>query len=236
MTSIEPSPRLSPPPRWAKVVHRIQAEPGNVLTQGGTNSCGDAGTPRPKGCHTPLGGAARIVKKEGVHNVHTSVAGLVRTSAGLGRNGDVFGSSQHWRGLESVSSPTSGTVFPQVRGRLAAECGQNVHGWAPSGPFVGGRCRSWVAPLEWIGAVAVYLFMADRVWDCMTWRRFGKWALARCSFVGSCLFMANASAGYVTECALRDPPAYSMHGFISGLHLLIARPLLVDSLGHRDAP
>jgi hypothetical protein len=49
---------------------------------------------------------------EGVHNVHTLGFGSGRTSAGLARTGYVFGSSQCLQGLESGSSPTSGTCFP----------------------------------------------------------------------------------------------------------------------------
>ncbi|WP_345046506.1 hypothetical protein [Arthrobacter methylotrophus] len=53
---------------------------------------------------------ARVQRWEnGVHNVHTR-------GFGLGRTQHVFGSSQCFQGLEAGSSPTSGTVFPQVRG------------------------------------------------------------------------------------------------------------------------
>jgi hypothetical protein len=52
----------------------------------------------------------------GVDSVHTFGFGLGRTSVRSGRIPQVSGSSQFLQGLESGSSPTSGTVFPQVRG------------------------------------------------------------------------------------------------------------------------
>jgi hypothetical protein len=60
----------------------------------------------------------KIGQKESVDNVHTLAFGLGRTSAGLARTRHVFGTSQRLQGLECSSSPTSGTVFPQVRGPL----------------------------------------------------------------------------------------------------------------------
>jgi hypothetical protein len=60
-----------------------------------------------------------LVKKEGVRNVHALGLGLGRIGAGLGRIGEVSGGVAGLQGLESGSSPTSGTVFPQVRGFLA---------------------------------------------------------------------------------------------------------------------
>ena len=63
---------------------------------------------------SPVGGA-EVGKKEGVHNVHTLGFGPGRTGAGLGRIGDVCGGVAEIQGLEPGSSPTSGTVFPQVR-------------------------------------------------------------------------------------------------------------------------
>ena len=52
----------------------------------------------------------KICQKGGVHNVHTFVFELGRTSAGLGRIGYVFWSSQCFQGLECSSSPTLGTA------------------------------------------------------------------------------------------------------------------------------
>ena len=54
--------------------------------------------------------------KEGVHNVHTLGFGSGRTGAGLARIAEDFGGVAGSQGLEPGSSPTSGTVFPQVRG------------------------------------------------------------------------------------------------------------------------
>jgi hypothetical protein len=55
-----------------------------------------------------------------VHIVHTFGVELGRTGAGSGRTPHVSGSSQCLQGLECGSSPTSGTVFPQVRGGFGA--------------------------------------------------------------------------------------------------------------------
>jgi hypothetical protein len=59
-----------------------------------------------------------MVSERAVYNVPTFCFGLGRTSVGLARIRDVFWSSQCWQGWECGSSPTSGTVFPQVRGLL----------------------------------------------------------------------------------------------------------------------
>ncbi len=50
----------------------------------------------------------------GVDNVHTFALEEGRTSVGLARIPHVFAGSQCLQGLEDSSSPTSGTVFPQV--------------------------------------------------------------------------------------------------------------------------
>jgi hypothetical protein len=75
----------------------------------------------------PWGGSAavawsctKICQKGGVDSVNRFGIGLGRTSAGLTRIRYVFGSSQCLQGLECGSSPTSGTVFPQVRGLLTS--------------------------------------------------------------------------------------------------------------------
>lgn len=47
---------------------------------------------------------------------HLRLFGLRRTSAGLARIPHVFAGSQCFQGLEYSSTPTSGTVFQQVRG------------------------------------------------------------------------------------------------------------------------
>ena len=52
--------------------------------------------------------------KRGVHNVHTTGFGFGCTGMGLGRLGDVFGGVAVLQARESSSSPTLGTVFPQV--------------------------------------------------------------------------------------------------------------------------
>ena len=57
-------------------------------------------------------------KKEGVHNVHTLGFGMGRTGHGLGRIAEVCGGVAEIQGLEPGSSPTSGTVFPLLRGFL----------------------------------------------------------------------------------------------------------------------
>jgi hypothetical protein len=64
----------------------------------------------------------------GVDSVHTLGPGLGRTGAGLGRIPYVWAGVQCLQGLEPGSSPTSGTVFPQVRGFFGVfSCGQCPH-------------------------------------------------------------------------------------------------------------
>ena len=70
-------------------------------------------------------GPARNGQSEGVHIVHTLGFGSGRTGAGLGRIPYVWAGVPCLQGLEPGSSPTSGTVFPQVRGFLVLfSCGQ----------------------------------------------------------------------------------------------------------------
>jgi hypothetical protein len=84
--------------------------------------------PRPVSRLSSLVGGAEVGKKEGVHNVHTLGCGSGRTGAGLGRIPEVFGGVADLQGLEPGSSPTSGTVFLQVRGFLVLfSCGQCPH-------------------------------------------------------------------------------------------------------------
>ncbi len=73
-------------------------------------------TPSMRGCGS--GREAFDAKIGGVDSVHTLGFGLVRTSAGLGRIPHVWAGVQCLQGLEPGSSPTSGTVFPQVRGHI----------------------------------------------------------------------------------------------------------------------
>ena len=73
-------------------------------------------------------GPARNGQSEGVHIVHTLGFGSGRTGAGLGRIPYVWAGGQCLQGLEPGSSPTSGTVFPQVRDFLVLfSCGQCPH-------------------------------------------------------------------------------------------------------------
>ena len=84
--------------------------------------------PRPGGRFGSPAGGAEVGTKEGVHNVHTLGFGSGRTGAGLGRSADVSGGVAEIQGPEPGSSPTSGTVFPQVRGFLVLfSCGQCPH-------------------------------------------------------------------------------------------------------------
>ena len=63
--------------------------------------------------------------KTAVHNVHTPGVRSGRTGAGLGRIPYVCGGVAEIQGLVPGSSPTSGTVFPQVRGVfIAFSCGE----------------------------------------------------------------------------------------------------------------
>ncbi|MCB5293475.1 hypothetical protein BJQ90_02925 [Arthrobacter sp. SO3] len=60
-----------------------------------------------------------------VDSVHTLGPGLGRTGAGLARIPHVSAGAQCLQGPEPGSSPTSGTVFPQVKGLLGGfSCGQ----------------------------------------------------------------------------------------------------------------
>jgi hypothetical protein len=68
------------------------------------------------------------IGQKGVWTVHTSGFGLGRTSVGSGRIPYVSAEAQCSQGLEYSSSPTSGTVFPQVRGGFgASDPVYNVH-------------------------------------------------------------------------------------------------------------
>ena len=60
--------------------------------------------------------ANRWAQKESVDNVHTFHLGLPRSAAGLAWIPHVSPTSQCLQGLESRSSPTSGTAYPLVRG------------------------------------------------------------------------------------------------------------------------
>lgn len=63
-------------------------------------------------------GLRRTANFWGVHIVHTLGFGWGRIGGGLGRIAEVFGSSQCLQGLESGSSPTSGTLNPSSEGFL----------------------------------------------------------------------------------------------------------------------
>jgi hypothetical protein len=58
----------------------------------------------------------------GVYIVHILVFGSGRTGAGSARTPHVSAGAQCLRGSECGSSPTSGTVLPQVRGFFAVWC------------------------------------------------------------------------------------------------------------------
>ena len=101
---------------------------GIWVTQGGMTAQMRAASPCRQGCGRFAGCGMKVVTKEGVHNVHTLGFGSGRTGAGLGRIAEVFGEVAEIQGLEPGSSPTSGTVFPQVRGILCvSSCGQSPH-------------------------------------------------------------------------------------------------------------
>ena len=75
-----------------------------------------------------FGGRPLVGRIGGVDSVHTFGHGLGRTGAGLGRIPYVSAGVQCLQGLESGSSPTSGTAFPQVRGVFGlSSCGQCPH-------------------------------------------------------------------------------------------------------------
>jgi hypothetical protein len=95
----------------ANFVCRIPAEPcpaeGKTAESSGVR----------KSAGHPLNGVQGR-QKEGVHNVHTLGFGFGCTGVGLVRIGDVFGGVAGFQGLAPGSSPTSGTVFPQVQSFL----------------------------------------------------------------------------------------------------------------------
>jgi hypothetical protein len=93
----------------------------------------------------PMRASPEIDQKRGVDTVNTLGAGLGRTSAGLARIANVFGSSQRLQGRERGSSPTSGTCFP-----LSGACEPlTVHKLCWMGPF-GGLFHWWL--VVWPGA------------------------------------------------------------------------------------
>ena len=101
---------------------------------------------RDNGLPHPLDGGAAVRPRhlkqgiEGVDTVHTLAVGLGRTTAGLGRTGDVFGGVASIQRLEPGSSPTSGTCFP-CSGAFEPLSVHNFSLMGPAGPiFVGGRC------------------------------------------------------------------------------------------------
>jgi hypothetical protein len=91
-------------------------------------NCGETPRPRADGRLCSLVGCAKVGKSEGVHIVHTMGFGSGRTGAGLGRIAEVCGGVAEVQGLEPGSSPTSGTVFPQVSGFLGfCSCAHCAH-------------------------------------------------------------------------------------------------------------
>jgi len=105
----------------------------------------------------------------GVDSVHTFGFGPGRTGVGSGRIPYVSGGVQCLQGMESGSSPTSGTCFP-----CSGACEPlSVHKMFTYRPLRGLFC--W--PVLWLGApillasgVACYLFMAGSARNCMTGR------------------------------------------------------------------
>jgi hypothetical protein len=77
-----------------------------------------------------LAGRPLLRRIGGVDRVHTFAFGLGRTSVGSGRIPHVSAGAQCLQGLECSSSPTSGTVFPQVRGFLVFLRVDTVHALA----------------------------------------------------------------------------------------------------------
>ncbi|MET4622908.1 hypothetical protein ABIE18_004388 [Arthrobacter sp. 2762] len=67
-------------------------------------------------CPATALGVVAAGQKRSVDNVHTFHLGLARTPIGLARIPHVFATSPCFQGLESRSSPTSGTAYPLVRG------------------------------------------------------------------------------------------------------------------------
>ena len=97
-------------------------EPLRLLRPAGPEATGgNRHRRRTLNCRAPWSGSAavawslKICQEVHVYNAHTFRFRSGRISAGLGRIAYVFWTSQCFQGLECGSSPTSGTVFPQVR-------------------------------------------------------------------------------------------------------------------------
>ena len=139
---------------------------------------------RDNGLPHPLDGGAAVRPRhlkqgiEGVDTVHTLAVGLGRTTAGLGRTGDVFGGVASIQRLEPGSSPTSGTCFP-----CSGACGPlSVHKLFTDGPLRGPFLLVAVAVAGGSFLVvsgsggAGYSFMAGSSANRMT----GRWLGERC--------------------------------------------------------
>ena len=98
------------------------------------------------------GWGAESGQREGAHNVHTLGSGSSRMSAGLDRIGHVCGEMGEIQGLEPGSSPTSGTVFLQVRGFLVLFRVDSVHTLASDLMFR--LCGSRKRPIRLCGGAA----------------------------------------------------------------------------------
>jgi hypothetical protein len=110
----------------------------------------------------------KLVRKEGVHCVHTLGLRLGHTDAGRSRIGDVFGGVADFQGPEPGSSPTSGTCFP-----CSGACGPlNVY----KSPFMVPCGGSFLLVADALAApslgsdsgIAAHSFMAGSARNCMT--------------------------------------------------------------------
>jgi hypothetical protein len=104
-------------------------------------------------------------RTEGVHNVHTLGFGSGSIGAGLDRIAEVFGGVTDSRGLEPGSSPTSGTVSPQVRGLFGVFRVDSVHTLASDLMFQ--VCGVLWRPMWLCGGAAAYGGPGTAVWGLL---------------------------------------------------------------------
>ena len=107
-------------------------------------------TPSMRGC----GWESLAGRIGGVDSVHTLGLGLGRTVAGLGRIAEVSAGVQCLQGLESGSSPTSGTVFSLFRGLLVFLRVHIVH--TPASDLMFRVCEVPDRPIRLFGGAASY--------------------------------------------------------------------------------
>lgn len=166
--------------------------------------------------------------------MNTEAVGLGRTGAGLGRIGQVFGEAACFQGREPGSSPTSGTVFPQVRWFFDPRVCTNCTLMGPFGglswwPLLGGFLLS----CGWAPFLARYFFMTFPGGDymiCLKSRDVRRWRSSRHSQPGRMTFLGfgvGASA-YHNGTVIEDTPEAGGQTALPGLSDAADRALRRD--------